>query len=341
MNQTCERPTILEGAMKRNDCRALGWRILCLFAALIFLCGSTGCHSRAKNAKDSETSSEKPNAKEQEPEGTVRLSKEVAEQIRFVTVSDGSGVIRERFPGRVEFNKNKTAVVGSPMEGKLLHWLVEAGQAVRRGDVLAQVENPQNLGRPIEIKSPIAGEIVERNGALGGPVTTNDSLFVVNDLDTVWVDAEVREDMSGKILKDLPAEIRVLAFPGEVFSGRIFNESARVQSDTRTISFYVEAANPDHKLRAGMFAYVALATGKIEDGLLVPEDALQTVRGKSVVFLRKEPEEFLMTEVRLGRKLGDSYEVLEGLEPGSLVATQGSFVLKSEYLKSELAEGND
>jgi hypothetical protein len=47
-----------------------------------------------------------------------------------------------------------------------------------------------------------------------------------------------------------------------------------------------------------------------------------------------------MTEVRLGRKLGDSYEVLEGLELGSLVATQGSFVLKSEYLKSELIEGN-
>jgi membrane fusion protein, heavy metal efflux system len=65
------------------------------------------------------------------------------------------------------------------------------------------------------------------------------------------------------------------------------------------------------------------------------------VRGKSVVFVRKEPEEFLMTEIRLGRKLGDSYEVLEGLEPGSSVATQGSFVLKSEYLKSEIAEGND
>jgi multidrug efflux pump subunit AcrA (membrane-fusion protein) len=341
MNQALERTTILEGAMKRNDCGALGWRILCLFAALIFLCGSTGCHSRAKNPKDSETSSEKPNEKEAEPEGTVRLSKEVAEQIRFVTVSDGSGVIRERFPGRVEFNKNKTAVVSSPMEGKLLRWLVEPGQTVQRGEVLAQVENPQNLGRPIEIKSPIAGEIVERDGALGGPVTTGDSLFVVNDLDTVWASAEVREDMAGKIIKEFPAEIRVLAFPDEVFSGRIFHESARVESDTRTISFYVEATNPDHKLRAGMFAYVALATGKIDNGLLVPEEALQTVRGKSVVFVRKEPEEFLMTEIRLGRKLGDSYEVLEGLEPGSSVATQGSFVLKSEYLKSEIAEGND
>ncbi len=215
------------------------------------------------------------------------------------------------------------------MEGKLLQWLVEPGQTVRRGDVLARVENPQNLGRPIEIKSPIAGEIVERNGALGGPVTTSDSLFLVNDLDTVWATAEVREDMAGKVIKELPAEIR-----------RIFNESARVQSDTRTISFFVEATNPEHKLGAGMFAYVALATGKIENGLLVPEEALQTGRGKSTVFVRKEPEEFLMTEVRLGRKLGDSYEVLEGLEPGSLVATQGSFVLKSGYLKSELSEGN-
>jgi multidrug efflux pump subunit AcrA (membrane-fusion protein) len=327
-------------AMKKNDHPLLLWRVLCLSATLTLLCVLVGCHSRANKAQSSEPSSEKPNAQEHEPEGTVKLSKEAAAQIQCVTVSNGSGVIRDRFPGRVEFNKNKTAVVTSPMEGKLLQWLVEPGQTVRRGDVLARVENPQNLGRPIEIKSPIAGEIVERNGALGGPVTTSDSLFLVNDLDTVWATAEVREDMAGKVIKELPAEIRVLAFPGEVFSGRIFSESARVQSDTRTISFFVEAINPDHKLRAGMFVYVALATGKIENGLLVPEEALQTVRGKSTVFVRKEPEEFLMTEVRLGRKLGDSYEVLEGLEPGSLVATQGSFVLKSEYLKSELSEGN-
>jgi multidrug efflux pump subunit AcrA (membrane-fusion protein) len=332
---------IFGSAINRKGYRVLGWRVLCLFATLTILCGFTGCHSRAKDTKNSETSSEKPSAQEQKPEGTVRLSKEAVAQIQYVTLSAGSGVVRDRFPGRVEFNKNKTAVVSSPMEGKLLRWLVEPGQTVQRGEVLAQVENPQNLGRPIEIKSPIAGEIIERNGALGGPVTTSDSLFVVSDLDTVWANAEVREDMAGKIIKKLPAEIRVLAFPDEVFSGRIFNESARVQSDTRTISFYIEATNPDHKMRAGMFAYVALATGKIEDGLLVPEDALQTVRGQSVVFVRKEPEEFLMTEIRLGRKLGDSYEVLEGLEPGSSVATQGSFILKSEYLKSEIAEGND
>jgi cobalt-zinc-cadmium efflux system membrane fusion protein len=300
-----------------------------------------GCHSRANQAQNTELSPQKPSAQEQEPEGTVKLSKEAAAQIHCVKLSNGSGVIRDRFPGRIEFNKNTSAVVTSPMEGKLLQWLVEPGQTVRRGDVLAKVENPQNLGRPIEIKSPIAGEIVERNGALGGPVTISDSLFLVNDLDTIWAAAEIREDMAGKVVKELPAEIRVLAFPGEVFSGRIFNESARVQSDTRTISFLIESANLDHKLRAGMFAYVALATGKIENSLLVPEEALQTVRGKPTVFVRKEPEEFLMTEVRLGRKLGDSYEVLEGLEPGSSVATQGSFVLKSEYLKSELSEGND
>jgi multidrug efflux pump subunit AcrA (membrane-fusion protein) len=327
--------------MKEKDPALFIWRVLYLSAALILLCGFDGCYSRGNQAKSDEPSPQEPSAKEQEPEGTVKLSKEAAAQIQVLTVAEGSGIIRDRFPGRIEFNKNKTAAVTSPMEGKLLAWLVEPGQTVRRGDILARVENPQNLGRPIEIKSPIAGEIVERNGSLGGPVTTSDSLFFVGDLDTVWAIAEVREDVAGKIIKELPAELHVLAFPGEVFSGRIFNESARVQSDTRTLSFFVEAANPDHKLRAGMFAYVALATGKIENGLLVPEEALQTVRGKPSVFVRKEPEEFLMTEVRLGRKLGDSYEVLEGLEPGSLVATQGSFVLKSEYLKSELNEGND
>lgn len=311
---------------------------VCLLSLALLV---AGC-DRAGDSDDKKDETPAASAEPKEPEGTVKLSREAAAEIQTVEISGGSGVIRSRFPGRIEFNKNKTASVTSPMEGKLLEWLVEPGQAVKPGEVLARVENPQNLGRPIDIKSPIAGEVVQRNGALGGPVTTSEPQFVVSDLDEVWAVAEVREDMAGEVMKDIPAELRVLAYPAETFPGTIFNESASVQRESRTIDFLLAVPNSGRKLRAGMFAYVSLATGKVEDKLLLPEAALQTVRGDSVVFVQQEePEEFLLTKVRLGRKLGDSYEVLDGLKPGGKVATRGSFLLKSEYLKSELAEDND
>jgi multidrug efflux pump subunit AcrA (membrane-fusion protein) len=310
-------------------------------AVLLSMMLAAGCDRRLD--KDDEL--DKPAGSDTEAEEskeTVTLSPLAAGEIQIIEISTGSGLIRRKFSGQIEFNRNKTVEVTSPMEGRLLEWLVEPGEMVKAGDVLARVENPQNLGQPIEIKSQISGEVVLRQGALGGAVATSEPQFVVSDLDVVWAVAEVREDMAGKIMKEIPAEVRVLAYPDEVFTGRIFNESASVQRESRTIDFFLEVPNTDHKLRDGMFAYVALATGRVENTLLVPEEALQRVHGDSVVFVRQEePGEYKLTRVRLGRKLGDSYEVLEGIEPGSKVASRGSFLLKSEYLKSELAEDND
>jgi cobalt-zinc-cadmium efflux system membrane fusion protein len=151
----------------------------------------------------------------------------------------------------------------------------------------------------------------------------------------------VREDLVGKIRTEAPPSIRLLSFAGETFTGRLLRVGSTVARETRTVEFLFEVPNPERKLRAGMFAYVSLATDRIDDGLFVPDEAVQTIGGRSVVFVEQVPGTYRVTEVRLGRRAGEMVEILGGIASGARVVTTGSFVLKSEAMRSEFAEEMD
>jgi multidrug efflux pump subunit AcrA (membrane-fusion protein) len=268
----------------------------------------------------------------------VTLSEEAvtAARIQVAEVKRDSAWMRAQFPGRIDFNKNVTAFISPTMEGRLQQWRVSLGDKVKAGDELAHLQNPQNLDHPVVLKAPIDGEIVERNSALGAWIKPEDTLFVISDLSTVWAIAEVREDMVGKVQRDVPATIRVLSYPDDRFEGKVWRIAPRVEAETRTVEFSLEVSNSDRKLRAGMFANVSLATERVENALLVPEEAVQTVRDQPVVFVEEQPGKYRVTDVRVGRKLGDQQEVLSTMTEGAKVVTTGSFILKSEFLRAEL-----
>lgn len=274
---------------------------------------------------------------------TIRLAPDAvaASDIRTVEVRTASAWVTTRVPGRVEFNPNATAVVQTPLEGRLQEWRVDVGDTLHKGDELGRVESPQNLGTPIILKAPLGGEVIERNATLGDWVKPGENLALITNPASVWVAADVREDLVGAIRPDAPPSIRVLSFPGETFSGRLLRVGATVQRQTRTVEFVFAVENPDRKLRAGTFAYVSLATDRVENRLLVPDESVQTIDGKPVVFVEQEPGQYRMIELHLGRKVGELDEVLGGLPEGTRVVTSGSFVLKSEAARSELAEEAD
>lgn len=275
-------------------------------------------------------------------EGVVKLSPAAvaASKIKTVEVRTGSGWVRSQFVGRLDYNKDITAIVSAPMEGRLQKWLVNVGDKVRVGDVLAHVQNPQNLDTPILLKAPLDGEVLERKSALGAWVKPEDTLFIVGDLSSLWAIAEVREEMLGKIIKDAPGHIQVLSNPEETFAGQFLRSSAEVEPEMRTCEFVYALPNRDRVLRAGMFAYVSLATVRVENKLLVPDEAVQTVRGKPATFVEEEPGRYRLAELTLGQKIDGQWEVLGGLLNPAKVVTAGSFILKSEYLKAEMGEGH-
>ncbi len=305
---------------------------------------AVGCKKKEEARHDEHGHGEK-REEEEHKEGApelVTLTEESLATSRIATeeVLLGSAIATTRVFGRCEFNKDVTAEVHAPMEGRLQEWLVNIGDKVRKGDTLARVESPQNLGNPILLRAPLDGEVVERAAVVGTWVKPEDKLLVLTDPAAMWVVAEAREDLVGRVLTDLPAKIRCLSHPDETFEGKFLRTAPQVEAETRTVEFLFAVSNSDRKLRAGMFSYVSLPTERIADKLLVHDDAVQSVKGRSMVFVEQERGKYLPVEVRLGRKVGEQVEVLDGLKGGEKVVTTGSFVLKSEFLRAELGEGH-
>lgn len=200
---------------------------------------------------------------------------------------------------------------------------------------IQRLAREQKIRSYVPIVAPFAGRVIARNLTKGEVVETTEKLFVVADLSEVWVLANIPE-------KDIPyipaetseqaqlVEVRLSAYPGEVFLGKITYVGDVLDPATRTMRLRLELPNPHRKLKPEMFATVRIYA-KPESGVLaVPEAAVQRERDRSFVFVQRDPETFEVRDVKLGESNGEMIKVLGGLREGERVVTYGAFILKSE-----------
>lgn len=193
--------------------------------------------------------------------------------------------------------------------------------------------------RPLlPVRSPISGIITEKHAIVGELSDPSKSLYTVADLSSVWVQVDIHEKDLAKVHKRQAAIVTVGAFPDLNMKGRITYIADLVDEATRTVKARIEVANPGRKLKPEMFAGVELALpADAQPVLVVPEDALQDIDGKKVLFVMAEKgDEFKPRKVELGRATGGMVEIVSGLKEGERYAIRGSFILKSELKKGEL-----
>ena len=192
----------------------------------------------------------------------------------------------------------------------------------------------------IGVPAPIGGIIVERNVTLGQMVTPAEVLFTVMDPREVWILLDVYEKNLPQVNVGQTARVRVSAYPGQEFLGRVANVGAVFESKSRAAKARIVLPNPKGMLRPGMFATVTLegTTGDARTLLVAPAAAVQKDGEESWVFIPRGEHEFEARQVKAGRSLGEWVEILEGLTEGETVVTAGSFFLKSERKKGELGE---
>jgi len=108
------------------------------------------------------------------------------------------------------------------------------------------------------------------------------------------------------------------------------------QSDptTRLVPVRIDVVNKKNRLRPEMLATAQIAVGSAVPMLLVSQDAIQQVNGADVVFVRSAPDRFDARPVRKGNLFGSRVQILEGVQSGDPVVTRGSFIVKSQLLKS-------
>jgi cobalt-zinc-cadmium efflux system membrane fusion protein len=190
----------------------------------------------------------------------------------------------------------------------------------------------------IPVRSPIAGTILERLVTPGTTVTPGTPLFVVSELSTLWVIAEIDESQIARVKAGRPVDVVVAAYPDEHFSGTITFIADVVNPKTRRVTVRSVVPNPDGRLKPEMFATVALGEGEPREIVVVPQAAVQTIDGQTSVFVAEGRTRFTPRPVSLGTAPDGLVEIASGLTPGELVVVDGSFVLKSQMLQSS-AEG--
>jgi RND family efflux transporter MFP subunit len=169
------------------------------------------------------------------------------------------------------------------------------------------------------IRAPFAGHVKQRMVSPGQYVKVQTPVMVVVDTDPVRVRLKVPEKMAGWVTVDQPVQVRVEAYPDQVFLGKISRVNPSVETDTR--SFEVEAllANADGRLKPGFFARARIASSHVDSALLVPRESLRYLYGAYKVYAVEETR-LRETEVKLGAQEGDQAEIVDGLKDGARVA---------------------
>lgn len=193
----------------------------------------------------------------------------------------------------------------------------------------------------LPVRSPISGIITEKHAIVGELSDPAKSLYTIADLSSVWVLVDIHEKDLAKVRRGQAATVMVGAFPDQKFRGRITYLADLVDETTRTVKARVEVANPGRKLKPEMFATVELAlAADVPPVLAVPEEAIQELDGRKLIFVSGKETEFEPRPVALGRTSGGMVEVVSGLAEGERYAVKGAFTLKSELKKGEL-EGHE
>jgi membrane fusion protein, heavy metal efflux system len=195
----------------------------------------------------------------------------------------------------------------------------------------------------LPIRSPIQGTVIERNATIGAPVGTDTVLFKLADLSTLWLVAKVPETTMRDISRGDTVTVKVDALPDQAVSGRVSYIGATVSDATRTVDVRIDVPNTTSRLKPGMFARAQFATRNSREQsvrLLIPQIAVQELKGKRVVFVPRSDGGFDVREITVGASIGDDIEVLSGLKSGESIVTSGSFTLKSQAVRGEAGESD-
>jgi len=202
---------------------------------------------------------------------------------------------------------------------------------------VSALRSTSQVSSEVSLPAPASGTVTSRTVNSGEVIEANKELLRVTDLSSVWVVGQVYEKDLGKVHVGSGASITTDAYPGRVFRGRVSYVDPKVDPQTRTAQARIELANPGQQLKIGMYVNVAFAalTSAGSTVPVVPAAAIQNVGTRQVTFVvTSNPGVFAMRPVRVSPESNGYYPVLEGLSVGDRIVTEGSFMLRAEWLKS-------
>lgn len=180
---------------------------------------------------------------------------------------------------------------------------------------------------PLAVRAPVSGHVIELNAAVGSFWNdTTAPVMTVADLSSVYVSASAQEKDLARLKVGQDAELVLDAYPGQVLQSKVQSVAQVLDPDTRTVKVRMLAANPDGRLKPGMFAQATLRE-PARPGLLVPMTAVVQSGFANRVFVEVAPWKFEARKISLGAQIGNEVEVTAGLASGDRVVIKDGVLL--------------
>lgn len=216
------------------------------------------------------------------------------------------------------------ATIYPKVSGKIIEKIKEDGACIKKGEPVVYIDRDE-VGLKFEkapVESTLSGTVGRVYVDIGENVNPQTPVALVVNMDKVKIDLDIPEKYLAKVSVGQEARVKVDAYPGEEFTGRVTKISPIVDLDTRTAPVEIKIDNPEHRLKSGMFAKVFLI---IEVHKNVPVILKEAIIGKEpnlYVYVVEDKKAFLR-KISLGIHQGSYYEVKDGLKEGDLVVVMG------------------
>jgi len=189
----------------------------------------------------------------------------------------------------------------------------------------------------IELRTPLAGVVLARTAVPGSVVEAGTPLAIVTDPSTLWLTINAPEALAAAFRTGELLRFTVPAYAGETFSARVDAVGAGLDPGTRTLAVRAAVDNRTGRLKPEMIATVTANGGPRVAAAIVPDGAVQMLKGKPVVFLvRPQPNgaaRFVAREVDVASRDAATAAITHGVSAGDVIVTKGAFAVKAQIEK--------
>ncbi len=249
-----------------------------------------------------------------------------------------AAVARERLAAR-QLEREKR-LLGQGVSPRADYEIAEANLAVaqaeaRRASAAAGAAKVASDGRSVAVVSPVTGRVTAAQANLGQFVAAESELFRVADPSRMQITASLPPADAGRVRAG--DRVELTTNDGRMIEGRVRSETGVVDPTTRSATVVITPSVagtllPGQLVKARIFA----SGGAITNGVMVPQDAVQTIGDRTVVFVRTT-KGFRAQTVQVGGRSAGLVSILSGIKAGTPIATTNAFLLKAE-LEKEAAE---
>ncbi|NLG18719.1 MAG: efflux RND transporter periplasmic adaptor subunit [Fibrobacter sp.] len=269
-------------------------------------------------------------------EGVITVAPEDMKMAEITTARVETGTISTSLDlsGEIGFNEDRVVHITPRFAGIVKEARYRIGEYVKANETVALIESNESM-TTYSLKAPISGRIIEKHAAAGEHVSEEESLYLLADLSTVWVNLAVYPKDADRIKQGQNATITAVGSTNSI-TGTFSYVTPVMDAQTRKITARIVLPNVNNAWRPGTFVNAYVEAGEGEPGLVVDRNAVQILDNESVVFIQHEAGRFKAVPVKTGDKNSRKIKILAGLEEGQEYVNNGAFELKAKVVTSSL-----